>query len=82
MGHDLIRPIDAELDANFTAALDQDFTPIDDVRASRAYRQHMAKNLLIKALLAASSDAPNADMLAGFSDQTKAILETNMGAAE
>lgn len=80
--HDLTKPIDAALDASLTVALDQDFTPIDDVRASQAYRQHMAKNLLIKALLAAASDAPNADMLAGFSDQTKAVLETNMGAAE
>ena len=82
LGHDLTKPIDAKLDAAITAALDHDFTPIDDVRASQAYRQHMAKNLLIKALLAAATDAPNADMLAGFSDQTKAILETNLGAAE
>ena len=82
LGHDLSQPINADIDAAITAALDQDFTPIGDVRASQTYRRHMAKNLLIKALLAAASDAPNADMLAGFSDQTRTILQTNIGAAE
>ena len=67
-------------------ALAQDFTPIDDVRASRDYRQHMAFNLLMKALRAAASGTPNAAMLAGFSDQTTALFDAmadgHVGAAE
>jgi xanthine dehydrogenase small subunit len=46
-GADLTRP--ASWDAAI-AALDQDFAPIDDLRASAAYRQATARALLTKAL--------------------------------
>ena len=81
MGHDINQPLSPDVLTAITTALSADFTPIDDVRASREYRQEMAKNLLIKSLEAAASDAPNADTLAGFSPQTRAIIEAK-GAAE
>ena len=39
-------------------ALDQDFSPISDMRASSAYRMAVAKNLLRKALLEATQGIP------------------------
>lgn len=75
IGHDINQPIsDAIKDA-----LNADFSPIDDVRASATYRQHMALNLFIKALDAAAANTPNTEMLAGFSDQTRTILKSNIG---
>jgi len=40
------------------AALEADFTPISDMRASAAYRRTIAANLLFKVFLEASADAP------------------------
>ena len=39
-------------------ALDQDFTPITDMRASREYRQLVAKNLLRKFYLETTTQRP------------------------
>ena len=52
-------PLDGEVPAEAMAALDADFTPLSDMRASASYRQIIAQNLLKKAL------AGNAMMLAG-----------------
>ncbi len=40
------------------AALEADFTPISDMRASAGYRRTIAANLLFKVFLEASADAP------------------------
>ena len=40
------------------AALDDDFTPLTDMRASAAYRMLAAKNLLRRAFLDATSPSP------------------------
>ncbi|MFR0689121.1 xanthine dehydrogenase small subunit [Enterobacterales bacterium AE_CKDN230030158-1A_HGKHYDSX7] len=45
------RPFDAAAVAAAQAALPQDFQPIDDLRASAAYRLKVAQNLLQRALL-------------------------------
>ena len=43
------------------AALDADFTPMSDQRASAGYRQRAARNLLLRLWLATRADAPLAD---------------------
>ena len=43
------------------AALDGDFTPMSDQRASAGYRQRAARNLLLRLWLATRADAPLAD---------------------
>lgn len=45
--------IDMPLNAEMLALIDQDFTPIDDVRASAAYRLHIAKTLLARSVQSA-----------------------------
>ncbi len=40
------------------AAMDLDFTPISDMRASAAYRRTVARNLLYKVFLETAADAP------------------------
>ncbi len=40
------------------AVLTSDFTPIDDMRASKNYRMQVAQNLILKAWLEQQSDAP------------------------
>ena len=52
---------------NAMAALEQDFTPIGDMRASADYRMKTAKNLLMKAFLESSAD------------QTLRVLEVGHG---
>ncbi|HVJ35061.1 MAG TPA: xanthine dehydrogenase small subunit [Terriglobia bacterium] len=47
------------------AALAQDFQPIDDMRASAAYRLQVAQSLLRKALLEASGTPSNVSRVAG-----------------
>ncbi len=47
IGHDA----NSSLSHNVTAALAEDFTPIDDVRASAAYRLHVAQSLLARAIM-------------------------------
>jgi len=74
LGHRLTDPLPKDV----LAALAEDFNPIDDMRASRSYRQDMARNLLIKALDAAAHGKTHADMLAGSSP----LLEQHHGAAE
>ena len=43
------------------AALDGDFTPMSDQRASAGYRQRAARNLLQRLWLATRADAPLAE---------------------
>jgi xanthine dehydrogenase small subunit len=48
--------LDLSNEASWATALDtleQDFTPIDDMRASAAYRRLVARNLMRKALMEA-----------------------------
>ncbi|MNP56395.1 xanthine dehydrogenase subunit XdhB [compost metagenome] len=45
------RPFDAKAVAAAQVALAEDFQPIDDLRASAAYRLKVAQNLLQRALL-------------------------------
>ncbi|MNN38406.1 Carbon monoxide dehydrogenase medium chain [compost metagenome] len=51
------RPFDADAVAAAQVALAEDFQPIDDLRASAAYRLKVAQNLLQRALLEWSSPA-------------------------
>lgn len=52
------RPFDAAAVAAAQAAMEEDFQPIDDLRASAAYRLKVAQNLLQRALLEASPSVP------------------------
>ncbi|MFQ5348771.1 MAG: xanthine dehydrogenase small subunit [Rhodothalassiaceae bacterium] len=58
------RPWDEAAVAAAMAALAEDFTPIDDFRASAAYRMQVARNLLRKAWLESAGDGARLRVLA------------------
>ncbi|NNE21198.1 MAG: xanthine dehydrogenase small subunit [Rhizobiales bacterium] len=50
---------------NAAAALDRDFSPIDDMRASSDYRRETAKSLLMKALIEVAGEASSNTRVTG-----------------
>ncbi|CAL94828.1 xanthine dehydrogenase small subunit [Azoarcus olearius] len=62
------RPFDAAALADARRALQQDFTPLSDVRASAEYRMRVAQNLLTRLQLETSGGARAASSLADLGD--------------